>query len=107
MSVLKPVKRALDLRVGKKYVDVKHRRVVIVDNILQSSGIVECHDVDDEDDITWLSFKDVHNELRELNLSTLDLQVLLCGSMIEFIELMLTMNYKGGEEDDGTKRRND
>ncbi len=97
MSVLKPVKRAMDLRAGKKYVDVKHRRVVIVDNILQASGIVECHDVDDEEEIIWYSFKDVHKELRELNLSTLDLQVLLCGSMIEFIELMLTTNYKGEE----------
>ncbi len=47
MSIFKPVKRAMDLRVGKKYIDVKHRRVVVVDEAYVSRGCVECHDVDD------------------------------------------------------------
>ncbi len=100
MSIFKPIKRAMDLRVGKKYIDVKHRRVVVVDEVYVSRGCVECHDVDDGEEIIWLTFHEVHDCLREFNLSTLELRVLLTASMIEFIELMLSENYKGGEDDD-------
>lgn len=106
MSIFKPIKRAMDLRVGKKYIDVKHRRVVVIDEVYVSRGCVECHDVDDEGEILWLTFREVHDCLREFNLSTLELRVLLTASMIEFIELMLSENYKGGEDKDEKGNRN-
>lgn len=96
MSILKSVANATSLEVGTKYVDVKRHKVLVLVENYALIGMLKLHDVDDEDDEIYISYPEAKEVLRHFNLSTLDLRVLLCSSMIEFIELMLGENLKGG-----------
>lgn len=103
MSILKPVTKVAELKVGAKCIDVKRHKVLVLDENYVLIGMLKFHDVDDENDEVYISYAEAKQVLRHFHLSTLDLRVLLCSSMIEFIELMLGENLKGGESDDGSK----
>ena len=105
-KMFKRVTNCSVLKVGDRFIDTKSHRIIVIEDNYPLIGAIRFVDVDDPDEMFFLSYDEVRERLRHLNVSDLEIRALLCSSMLEFIQYMLFLNSKKGGDDNGSGKRN-
>lgn len=94
------IKNVASVEVGEKFIDIGMHKIVRCEGNYALQGHIALVNVEDEEDMYMLSYKQCHERLRRMELSNIEIRALLCQSMLSFIELMLNVeNYKGGKKE--------
>lgn len=92
------VKNAMQIKIGERFIDIRNHIIVAVVGNYAMQGHLHVVNVEDETEDYLLSYPQVYERLRRMDLSNLEIRALLCQSMLSFIELMLGVEtIKGGE----------
>ena len=90
-----------DLECGKRYINVELHKIYELIGINPIGNLYVFQSVDDEDDTLLLTFNECINVFRKFNVSDMELRVLLCNSMLDFILLMFENIKNKGEDENG------
>ena len=104
--MFKRVTNCSTLKVGDRFIDTESHRIIVVDENYPLIGAVRFVDIDEAEEMFFLSYDECRERLRCLNVSDLEIRALLCSSMLEFIQYMLFLNSNKGGDEYGSGKRN-